>query len=73
MMDQLFYYEFKNNKLIMYLCDTTERYITIIPDKYEGLYKHLSGCNIGSVITLEYIINKYNLKFIEFEDLNKEV
>lgn len=72
-MEQKFYYEFKNNKIIMYLCDTIEGYITIIPDEYEGLYKHLKGSSIGSFITLEYIIDEYNLKFIEFDDLNKEV
>lgn len=67
--DQSFYYEFMNDELVMYLADAREGYITRIPSMYNGLCKHIKSAQINTLWTLEDIIIRNKLKWINFEDL----
>lgn len=66
---QKFYYKFLKDELIMYLVDTQDHQIVEIPKIYEGLYKHIKGCQLGGLVSLENVINRYNLKWIDFSEL----
>lgn len=67
--DQSFYYEFKGDELVMYLTDKREGYITRIPSVYNGLCKHIKSAQINKLFTLDDIIIRNELKWIDFEDL----
>lgn len=68
---QKFYYKWnKNNKLTMYMVNTREKRYCEIPYEYEGLYKHLYGCQLDNSITLESIIERYNLEKVELDNIN---
>lgn len=69
---QQFYYEWnESNKLIMYLVDTQEKVYFVIPDRFEELYRNFYACQLGSFVTLDNIIDRYDLKLVEFENYLK--
>ena len=67
--DQSFYYEFKDGQLVVYLIDKQERYITRVPSIYNGLCKHIKSAQINKLFTLDDIVIRNELKWIDFEDL----